>query len=374
MLMPGLLVVPEVLAASPEEASSVERSSVSPPAEGSSRRPVRAARRAAAAVDAAAMDEDEDEDDEDDNTSDDGASTGGSDAAAARAQRRRQVRAMRRVRGPNISARQGFLLALTEEEKELMVREGATIPDDADALSKKEMSALRAVARKVRNRLSAQESRQRKKDHVQVLEEQVKESTELNQELRSRVSELETLNSRLMDKLRQLQTMVASSSRARTGTGSCLLLLALSFSLFNNPAAPGGMASAKMPSLAPVLPELAVPPGPVAPTAPVDSIASMYASFFAQCEEERRRGLGAGAEQALPALNDPAAVLQALQLQHQQQLKDQPASFDQFVGQLAQHIDQAEAAHDAAQLAQLAQQQAAAAQGPPPTAAPTVVA
>jgi cyclic AMP-responsive element-binding protein 3 len=91
------------------------------------------------------------------------------------------------------------------------------------------------VQRKIKNKISAHESRKRKKDYVEGLEERVKLSTERNQHLTKEMDRLQTENKSLAKQLRDLQELVSGffPSRLQAGTaGTMLMVMVLSFSLF----------------------------------------------------------------------------------------------------------------------------------------------
>lgn len=150
------------------------------------------------------------------------------------------------------------------------------------------MSALRAIARKVRNRLSAQESRERKKSRVQELESAVEESSVVNRGLRDRVSVLEKVNRKLLDQLHSLQVLVAGAGRARSGAGTCLMLLALSFSMVSNPGAgAAGHAGLLSPQLLPATFMGGLDVSPKLPAeAGVNSISDLYTKFLPRKQQQ----------------------------------------------------------------------------------------
>lgn len=86
---------------------------------------------------------------------------------------------------------------LAEEEKRLLIKEGYTdfpMTCQARPLSKTEERILRKIRRKIRNKKSAQCSRQRKKEYVEDLERKYAAVTRENEELKQ-----------ILDKMQQNQ-------------------------------------------------------------------------------------------------------------------------------------------------------------------------
>ena len=101
---------------------------------------------------------------------------------------------------------------------------------------------MKRVRRKIKNKISAQESRKRKKVYVDGLEDRVKICTERNRELKKEVDCLKHDNISLMSQLKKLQALVAQYNPSRIQAGSVLLVIVLSFSMFFVPKLkhPGG--------------------------------------------------------------------------------------------------------------------------------------
>lgn len=125
-------------------------------------------------------------------------------------------------------------LVLTEEEKLLLAQEGIELPMDLP-LTKAEQQQLKRIRRKIKNKVSAQESRKRKKEYVEGLEKRVEHCTSVNRKLQKKVSSLEIENRSLLAQLRKLQAMVTEYNPSRMQAGSLLLVVILSFSLFFAP-------------------------------------------------------------------------------------------------------------------------------------------
>ncbi|XP_035271561.1 cyclic AMP-responsive element-binding protein 3-like protein 3-A isoform X1 [Anguilla anguilla] len=121
-------------------------------------------------------------------------------------------------------------LILNDDEKKLLAKEGVTLPSKLP-LTKYEERILKKIRRKIRNKQSAQESRKKKKEYIDGLESRMAACNAQNQELQRKVFQLEKRNTSLMEQLRRLQVMVMSGSNKTAQTGTCILVLVLSFSL-----------------------------------------------------------------------------------------------------------------------------------------------
>uniref|UniRef100_A0A3B5B870 Cyclic AMP-responsive element-binding protein 3-like protein 3-B n=1 Tax=Stegastes partitus TaxID=144197 RepID=A0A3B5B870_9TELE len=126
-------------------------------------------------------------------------------------------------------------LILNEDEKKLLAKEGVTLPSQLP-LTKYEERILKKIRRKIRNKQSAQESRKKKKEYIDGLESRMAACSAHNQELQRKVSQLEKCNMSLMEQLRRLQALVMNTSSKPAQTGTCVLVLLLSFSLILFPS------------------------------------------------------------------------------------------------------------------------------------------
>ncbi|KAK2506073.1 hypothetical protein MC885_012897 [Smutsia gigantea] len=137
-------------------------------------------------------------------------------------------------------------LVLTEEEKRTLIAEGYPIPTKLP-LTKSEEKALKKIRRKIKNKISAQESRRKKKEYMDSLEKKVEACSTENLELRKKVEVLENTNRRvsleagadggtLLQQLQKLQTVVmgkvsGTCKLAGTQTGTCLMVVVLCFAV-----------------------------------------------------------------------------------------------------------------------------------------------
>ncbi|KAH9281108.1 Cyclic AMP-responsive element-binding protein 3-like protein 1 [Echinococcus granulosus] len=111
------------------------------------------------------------------------------------------------------------ILVLTDEEKRTLLAEGYSIPTRLP-LSKQEERNLKKIRRKIKNKISAQESRRKKKEYVESLEKRVEAYAQENADLKRRLDGLEGTNRSLLSQLRHLQQAVNKSSFASANSTS----------------------------------------------------------------------------------------------------------------------------------------------------------
>lgn len=154
-------------------------------------------------------------------------------------------------------------IILSDEERRLLAKEGVELPTHYP-LTKHEERELKRIRRKIRNKISAQDSRKRKRVYMDGLEDRVKKCSDENMNLQKRIRLLETENKSLLSQLKRLQSLLTGqngssapalpSAANATGTtttatpsqngkdtpvttnttqpATCLLVLMLSFALF----------------------------------------------------------------------------------------------------------------------------------------------
>ncbi|XP_077401426.1 cyclic AMP-responsive element-binding protein 3-like protein 2 [Vanacampus margaritifer] len=138
-------------------------------------------------------------------------------------------------------------LMLTEEERRTLVAEGYPVPNKLP-LTKSEEKALKKIRRKIKNKISAQESRRKKKEYMDTLEKKVETCSNENNDLRRKVDTLEGTNKSLLQQLQALQALLSgkvskSCRMVGTQTSSCLMVVVLCFALFLGSFYPAGFTS-----------------------------------------------------------------------------------------------------------------------------------
>lgn len=121
-------------------------------------------------------------------------------------------------------------LILTTEEKRLLAKEGITLPTNYP-LTKHEERELKRIRRKIRNKISAQDSRKRKKEYIDGLEERVKQCSEENQHLMKKIKILQSQNHDLMSQMKKLQMLLSRGTSKTAQPATCLMILLLSMAL-----------------------------------------------------------------------------------------------------------------------------------------------
>jgi len=122
-------------------------------------------------------------------------------------------------------------LLLNEEEKRLCEREGIKLPSHYP-LSREEEKNLKRIRRKIRNKVSAQDSRKRKKEYVDAMEDRVRRCSVENDELHKKIELLETQNKTLAGQLRRLHQIIVNGGLRQTQTSTAMMVLLLSTALF----------------------------------------------------------------------------------------------------------------------------------------------
>ncbi|XP_076351467.1 uncharacterized protein LOC143247366 isoform X2 [Tachypleus tridentatus] len=110
-------------------------------------------------------------------------------------------------------------LVLTEEEKRTLLAEGYTIPQRLP-LTKAEERSLKKVRRKIKNKISAQESRRKRKEYVDTLEKNVEILTNENNDFKKKVESLENMNKSLLLELQKLLSILDSSCMKKNKTAT----------------------------------------------------------------------------------------------------------------------------------------------------------
>jgi hypothetical protein len=102
-------------------------------------------------------------------------------------------------------------LKLSEEEKRLLSKEGISLPSHYP-LTKYEERELKRIRRKIRNKISAQDSRKRKKEYLDKLQQKVQEVEEDKSSMAKKVRTLEAANAKLQAQVKRLQIALANAT------------------------------------------------------------------------------------------------------------------------------------------------------------------
>lgn len=95
-----------------------------------------------------------------------------------------------------------------------MLSEGYSVPSRLP-LTKSEEKSLKKIRRKIKNKISAQESRRKKKEYMDALERKVEKLSSENMESKRRIEILQASNSQLMLEVQRLQSMIEIDEKTR---------------------------------------------------------------------------------------------------------------------------------------------------------------
>uniref|UniRef100_A0A915LW05 BZIP domain-containing protein n=1 Tax=Meloidogyne javanica TaxID=6303 RepID=A0A915LW05_MELJA len=107
-----------------------------------------------------------------------------------------------RLISSQVNLRGNGTIQLSMEEKKTLVQEGFPVPTKLP-LMREEEEALKIVRRKIKNKLSAQESRRKRKEYMDMLEKRVHAYFADNNALRQKLRQLEASNRFLLVQLQQ---------------------------------------------------------------------------------------------------------------------------------------------------------------------------
>lgn len=99
------------------------------------------------------------------------------------------------------------ILVLTDEEKKTLLSEGYSVPTKLP-LTKAEEKSLKKIRRKIKNKISAQESRRKKKEFVDTLEQRVNMASAEVESYKKRCEVLQKQNASLISQLNNLKALI----------------------------------------------------------------------------------------------------------------------------------------------------------------------
>ncbi|XP_040020119.2 cyclic AMP-responsive element-binding protein 3-like protein 4 isoform X2 [Gasterosteus aculeatus] len=126
-------------------------------------------------------------------------------------------------------------LQLTEEEQQVLIQEGVSLPNNLP-LTKAEERILKRVRRKIRNKQSAQDSRRRRKEYIDGLESRAVAYSSQNKELQRTVEKLEKRNMSLLAQLGRLRSLIQQTVSRGAQTSTTLLFILVSLGLIIMPS------------------------------------------------------------------------------------------------------------------------------------------
>lgn len=122
-------------------------------------------------------------------------------------------------------------LEMNDEELKMAAKEGMAFPKYYP-LTREEERNLKKIRRKIRNKISAQDSRKRKREYLDTMEDKVKICNDENEQLKEKIEALESQNKTLAAQLRRLHQLVVSGGARHGQTSTALMVLLLSTALF----------------------------------------------------------------------------------------------------------------------------------------------
>ncbi|XP_070305198.1 cyclic AMP-responsive element-binding protein 3-like protein 3-A [Salvelinus sp. IW2-2015] len=114
-------------------------------------------------------------------------------------------------------------VVLNEDEKKLLAKEGVHLPSQLP-FTKYEERVLKKIRRKIRNKQSAQESRKKKREYVDGLEDRMDACSKHNLALQRKVHQLEETNTSLLEQLARLQILLPNGSSKTAQKATCILI------------------------------------------------------------------------------------------------------------------------------------------------------
>ena len=93
---------------------------------------------------------------------------------------------------------------------------------------------MKRIRRKIRNKVSAQDSRKRKKEYLDNMEDRVRACTDENEQLHKRIEQLESQNKTLAGQLKRLHQIIVNGgfTTRQNQTSTAMMVLLLSTALF----------------------------------------------------------------------------------------------------------------------------------------------
>lgn len=126
---------------------------------------------------------------------------------------------------------------LSKDEISALENEGLNVQDyvDSKTWTKSQERVIKRIRRKIRNKKSAHESRRRKKEFVETLQQEFQDVKDENVNLRKRINQLESQNTQLKSHVSKLKAFIAAASQRTAQATTCVMLLVISLAFFLAP-------------------------------------------------------------------------------------------------------------------------------------------